>query len=501
MVAGAADDGAAGLKVVAGAGDGAGSPAEPRIVVTLTPADEPLPPPAAAAGEVLLVDMEGMMNKATESVENQVSTTRSRIHRFPHHLRDGIGGTDGRYVVPSVVAIGPYHHDKPHLQAMEDFKRAVALRLCKSNGRSVQEVYKKILSVADDARRCYDASAVAALSDGEFADMMFFDGCFLLWFMADDDDQLLTGCAHSAGPSFMRDLFLLENQVPWLVLEALMEFLPVGLYGSVAGMVCGDPLFFPRYEKHVLPSWIMRLLIKCRRAPEDEDETDTDEESRPLHLLGLLRFILIQSLPHKMRKSTRRIQDSGLRSLTISAVDMAQKGVKVKLAASNRGLFAPTSMSFHAMSFFGKLTLSPMVLDDTTACWLVNLAALEAVEGRDGGDGWFSDGYVVSSYLSLLAMLMDRVEDVHELRRSGVLRSRFCDMQTLTYFKGMGQHLRLGYNYFNTLADIEDYMRRRPVRIAVHKFLYNNYRIVAAVLSIAGVLVGIFKALYSLKRT
>lgn len=43
-------------------------------------------------------------------------------------------------------------------------------------------------------------------------------------------------------------------------------------------------------------------------------------------------------------------------------------------------------------------------------------------------------------------------------------------------------------------------MRRRPVRIAVQKFVYNNYKLIAAVLSIAGVLVGIFKAIYSLKQ-
>jgi hypothetical protein len=38
------------------------------------------------------------------------------------------------------------------------------------------------------------------------------------------------------------------------------------------------------------------------------------------------------------------------------------------------------------------------------------------------------------------------------------------------------------------------------VRTAVHKFVYNHHRIIVAVLSIAGVLVSILKALYSLKK-
>ncbi|KAL6857199.1 hypothetical protein ACP4OV_018581 [Aristida adscensionis] len=111
------------------------------------------------------------------------------------------------------------------------------------------------------------------------------------------------------------------------------------------------------------------------------------------------------------------------------------------------------------------------------------MAALEAVEATNASS-FVSDGYVVSSYLSLLAMLMDREEDVQHLRRKGMLCSCFSDTKTLTI-----------------MDNIYEYMDERPVRIAVHKFVHNNYRIIAAVLSIAGVLVGIFKALYSLKQS
>ncbi|KAL6857191.1 hypothetical protein ACP4OV_018573 [Aristida adscensionis] len=188
------------------------------------------------------------------------------------------------------------------LQAMEDVKRAAALKLCRRKRRSVQEVYEKVLSVAGDARRCYDAAsaAVAALSDAKFADMMFLDGCFLLWYMSelDDDggDRLLTG-------------------FPWLVLEAIMEFLPVGLHRWVAVYVSGN-LIFPRSdsEKKILPaSWIRRLLIKCRRVPQDKAaDTDNNESSSSIsfgdsklpHLLGLLHLMLIHKMPPHMRKST-----------------------------------------------------------------------------------------------------------------------------------------------------------------------------------------------------
>jgi hypothetical protein len=154
-------------------------------------------------------------------------------------------------------------------------------------------------------------------------------------------------------------------------------------------------------------------------------------------------------------------------------------------------------MNVRKKCVFGELSLCLRCSSMTS--YLVNLAVLEAA-GASTASSFVSDGYVVSSYLSVLAMLMDGEEDVHELRRRGVLCSHFSNTQMLAFFKGFGQHHRLGYNYFCIVGDIEEYMRRRPVRIAVHKFVYNNYKLIAAVLSIAGVLVGIFKAIYSLKQ-
>ena len=65
------------------------------------------------------------MSKAAETFESHFSLKPTRIHRFPHYLR-GIGGADGRYMVPSRVAIGPYHRGWAHLQETEELKRVAA---------------------------------------------------------------------------------------------------------------------------------------------------------------------------------------------------------------------------------------------------------------------------------------------------------------------------------------------------------------------------------------
>ena len=456
------------------------------------------------------------MATTTARLEADFSEVETKIHRFPGSLR-GIGGDNGRYVVPSVVAIGPYHHGAPHLQKMEEVKLAAAYYLCRASGRSTDQVYEKVRSVAGAARGCYDADdpAVVGLGDAQFAAMMFLDGCFLLQYMvaggdADDDDAtppvLQNRMTLSTGPSIQKDIFLLENQIPWLVLDALAEFMFVDVRGFVVGM--GDK-FLP---------WKGRMKKKpkddgrrcCRRGmhcgsciPTTTALAKTDEESRgvgsssteqhkpppPPHLLGLLRFTQMSCMPAQA-KNYRGVSSSW----SSSAVELAEMGVV--LTPSTEAWFG--DMSLQRCCLYGKLSLSPVFLSDVTACWLVNMAALEASTAGAARDD--TDGFVVSSYLSVLAMLMDRKEDVHELRRRGLVHGALSNKQALGFFKGLGQHLRFGRRYFAALEEIDSYKRYRSVRIKVYKFVYNNYKFIAAFLSVTGVLIGIFKTLLSLQR-
>ncbi|KAL6607763.1 hypothetical protein ACP70R_040826 [Stipagrostis hirtigluma subsp. patula] len=455
------------------------------------------------------VYMEKMMKQATERLENQVTVKPTRIHKFPHNLRGIGGGAEDRYVVPSVVAIGPYHRGLPHLEEMEEIKLVAAYNFCRDSGCSVKDVYDKISSVAGDARSCYTSTH---LSDAKFMDMMVLDGCFLLQLMTKQEEPPIAGRLLSSGHSICKDIFLLENQIPWLVLEALMELRPmVTIEGeskpTVEAVRCWifavtGRYFFERKEKKAM--WFQRFLqdflMKCRRTPEERTLHDGssirngDGDSKPPHLLGLLRSLMVGDMPSQKRKGEYTKGRSHL-SLSSSAVYLAQIGMK--LTASRAAWFADVKVKKKPV--FGELSLSPLFLNDIAACCLVNLAALEAAEAASSSS-FYSDGFVVTSYLSVLAMLMDREEDVHQLRHKGVLGSRFSKAQTLAFFKGLGQHLCHGYNYNAVTQEIYDYIRTKTVRIALHKFVYNNYKVIAAVLSIAGVLAGIFRALYSLKK-
>ncbi|XP_062192463.1 UPF0481 protein At3g47200-like [Phragmites australis] len=409
----------------------------------------------------------------TERLKADFDKVQTKIHRFPRGLR-GIGGDNGCYIAPSVVAIGPYHHGSAHLQKMEEVKLAAAHYHCRDG--STMEVYEKVFSVVGAARGCYDADdpSVAGVSDADFAAMMFLDGCFLLRYMVGDTEPVLQNrMTLSTGPSILKDIFLLENQIPWLVLEVLTEFMPVDVvHKFVAGM--GEK-FFPG-------------KAKAMTGKGERGGGSGFKYYKPPHLLGLLWFTHVGCMSERGVK-----YNTYTSSLSFSAVELAQIGVWP--TASKEAWFGDMRV-VRRCRLFSQLSLSPVFLNGVTASWLVNMAALEA----STSSSWESDGFLVSSYLSVLAMLMDRKEDVHELRERRVLHGTLSNKQVLGFFKDLGQHLRLGRQYFATLEQIDAYKRHRSLWIAAHKFVYNHFKVIATVLSITGVLIGIFKTLLSLKH-
>ncbi|PUZ49938.1 hypothetical protein GQ55_6G019500 [Panicum hallii var. hallii] len=379
---------------------------------------------------------------------------------------------------------------------MEEVKLAAAHYLCRSSGRSTVEVYERVRSVAGAARGCYDAAdpSVEGVGEADFAAMMFLDGCFLLQYMVDSDDAapvLRNRMTLSTGPSIQKDIFLLENQIPWLVLEALTEFMSVDVRRFVDGM---GAKFLPA-GKAKPENGLRRTLWGCTgRATKAADKSRgaggsaEEQQYKPPHLLGFLRFTQVGSMPEDMVTYT-----AFPRSLSSSAVELAEIGVVP--TPSTEPWFGDVRV--RRCHLVGELLLSPVFLSEVTACWLVNMAALEA---STAGASRESDGFVVSSYLSVLAMLVDRKEDVHELRRRRLLHGALSNKQALGFFKGLGQHLRFGGRYFAALEEIDSYKCHRSLRIAAYKFVYNNYRFIAAFLSVTGVLIGIFKTLVALKR-
>ncbi|XP_028057302.1 uncharacterized protein LOC114261262 [Camellia sinensis] len=129
----------------------------------------------------------------------------------------------------------PYHHGKDDLQLVENVKPMPATLFLQDSGKTMDEVYSIILEkVVDDARSCYVKRSTNKYNREQFATMILLDGCFILAIIEDffpyvdnqkskyDDVRDHLGLLFWFS-TFDHIFYLLENQLPFQVLELLMS--------------------------------------------------------------------------------------------------------------------------------------------------------------------------------------------------------------------------------------------------------------------------------------
>ncbi|XP_044963318.1 UPF0481 protein At3g47200-like [Hordeum vulgare subsp. vulgare] len=416
------------------------------------------------------------MNRAAEDFEIDFEKMQSKMPRFPASLK-GVGTS---YVAPRVVAIGPYHNPlyslgngkSNYLVEMEEVKRVAASHFIKKSGHSFLEIRAKVESVASDPHKFYN---IGSESLPDFVSMMCVDGCFLLQYMLictarDELPSSLLYFFESNQAYISNDIMLLENQLPWVVLHTLWSLRPSVNVGEFIGkmgrtlQVSGDKVSEPF-------AW--------------------DGTNEPPHLLGLLWL-------YKTGGSVNaEPQSEELRpmSKTISAIELAEMGIK--LTASKTTKFTDMGIKRRPV-LADKIFLAPLLLDEVRSCWLVNMAAFEVSMAKG------IQNPIVCSYLAVLAMLMDREEDVHKLRSKRLVQGELTNKETLDFFKAIIKHISGGPLYINILEEIESYKSKRWFWIKVHKFVYKNIKTIVTVVSIAlsifALLVALFKVLLSIKE-
>ncbi|KAI3694519.1 hypothetical protein L1987_77486 [Smallanthus sonchifolius] len=142
------------------------------------------------------------------------------------------------------------------------------------------ELYKEMFEVVHDARKCYIDGSTDAYSDEQFCRMMLHDGCFIVFFMEGmtyGGNKLMLTKEYLGTTQILNitsDIFLLENQIPFLVLQVLLQ------------------LKFPKKKVregvlNVFFNYLNRALQVLFRKKVLQDN------QQPLHLLELYRSYFI----------------------------------------------------------------------------------------------------------------------------------------------------------------------------------------------------------------
>ncbi|XP_031129401.1 UPF0481 protein At3g47200-like [Ipomoea triloba] len=138
---------------------------------------------------------------------------------------------------PLIISIGPYHHGDTKLSKMESLKALYLqsfLKRAHEKGFGVADCLKKLKDLKDRAERYYGDDHDLKVSGDKFVEMLLLDGCFIVEFLikgayeregAEKYDPIFK--IFGTENSVVRDMLLLENQLPFFVLRELYDMISI----------------------------------------------------------------------------------------------------------------------------------------------------------------------------------------------------------------------------------------------------------------------------------
>ncbi|EXC00010.1 hypothetical protein L484_005823 [Morus notabilis] len=427
-----------------------------------------------------MVTKTAMMSEFREKLKDKVAKTspgsttvqqKGKIQRVPAVLREQ--KELGQYFEPRWISFGPIHYGKPKLKAAEKHKLELVAKFIRDNGyKSDEELYGEIkIGIDGLIWECFDEEAFDKDFDKETLNwILFFDGCTILQFIhscSKKDDFKELKIKNDQIAFINHDLFLLENQIPYRVLELLMNAKKVS-------------------KKEELQKSLKNFIRKNVMAPE-KYQKDFKVDANMAHLLDLLRVALIQpSEPdpkpaHRCELPLRNPQKEGTDSRKNvdaenppepSQADKKKEGTKdfeqqsfrsvQDLRAAGINLKPSKSCSlndikFTSVRFAGELELPRLIVDDSMAPKFMNLIAYEMCPDN------METKYEVTSYICFLDSLIDYPADVKELRTAEILNNLLgCDKDVARLFNRIATDLVPNLKvYEKVIEKIEKHYKNR----------------------------------------
>ncbi|XP_025881167.1 UPF0481 protein At3g47200-like [Oryza sativa Japonica Group] len=480
-----------------------------------TPAP-PSPPPASSWPKEVRVDV--IDGGGASSASKQPSSS-FRLWRVPKHVRDINKEAYG----PKFACIGPYHRRRRRRgggdrDAEEEEEEERRLRVEKLKERYLDELLTDVVGpphvddhrakrdeilllctcrlgeMLDSVRRFYaeDQEYLRGMTDEEMVRMLLLDGCFIIkhiynFAIGYDDPELY---ATRWSPAQLRiDLGLLENQIPFFVLEEIFYHLtPQTFLGKITRRVAkDDDKTMRRRKRHKLIVMAMWYMLQDwfqlpTRESDDLYKLIAEEEVHhllhlvhiahlakvdsagpksppcewqlcwqwPWHALQLLLCILplfLVSLPLHMCRccAAGGGEKTDPKANIASASQLRGLGVKIRMAKRDRGgiLDVRLRKSLEIRLIPPELEVPALSVEEATAVLLQNLVAYEqqgtpARQGQDQQTQGRKGKDYFTTYAFLMYNLVSSTEDIAELQEKGVLLNNFGSHETIiNYFKNL----------------------------------------------------------------
>ncbi|XP_074264009.1 UPF0481 protein At3g47200-like [Silene latifolia] len=372
-------------------------------------------------------------------VENDAPWTKHSIYKVPSWMKDGEQPNDDRIVgyIPEIISFGPYHRGEPHLQQMEAHKWRVLNHMLNRDTQDITVYLTAVQELEHTARACYE-SPVSSLTSNEFVEMMVLDGCFVLEFLRGTKHEFHNLGYEEKDPVFYKDsichviatdLMKLENQIPLIVLQKLIEiqYIDNPNINKVPELVMWvlTPRWItinaPATEKHLNH---MRDVVANEHGSELEPpmvhcldvfrrSLMYKPEYRPNTCCGLklVRDKLIKRLKlvRGKLKWEAKSSDNCEHVMANCISDLRKAGVKFK----PRNKLPFWDIQFKQCS--GVLEIHPFKIDNASETVFRNLIAFEQCHMNNPWD------MVVTNYVAFMDNLIDTASDVAYLHKAKII--------------------------------------------------------------------------------
>ncbi|KAG4204794.1 hypothetical protein ERO13_A04G063500v2 [Gossypium hirsutum] len=429
------------------------------------------------------------LKKSTNgNTQTQSSESKPLIRRVPTILREN--DNFKKYFEPRVVAIGPLHYQNNRLRLTAKAKLKFAVLFCKEHEASEQVLYKKIKEEIGYLKKCYKPKDIEVYEDDELAWIFFVDGCAMLHVIHRTTSEKCMDHVKVDLLAFAQvDLFMLENQIPFRVLNLLISSISKG----------NDV----RNSMYAFIDKKIKSTLAAGKSDLDQGPVVSEQDQEPTHLLGILRDRLLTKSKNKPTTNSKKevicnllmsLGSKPQHSKTFRSVkELKEAGIQVSPSETS---------SFRDVDFYvgllGTLKIPRIVVDDSTGSKFMNLVAYEMCPD-------FENDFGVTSYLCFLDSLIDTAEDVKELRHAGMLLNYMgSDEEVAHLFNSLTTDL---VPDFSTYKDVTNDMRKycnNPWATSIAKAYYTHFSTPWSILAFLGVLLGlVFTAIqtyYSIRR-
>ncbi|XP_054807858.1 UPF0481 protein At3g47200-like [Prosopis cineraria] len=350
----------------------------------------------------ITIDVKSLSNSLVQSLGDKLEnlsplSIKCSICRLPVQLRE----RNEKSFTPREISIGPLHHNNENLKHMELHKLRLLKDFLSRSKASLFDCVQLLKKKELQLRNCY-ADPIEFDSD-KFIEIILVDAAFILELLFRNNiSDLQDQCYYDhffCGPWKLRfiktDMLLLENQVPFFVIEDLLSLVRLRSDIPIKDDVRRSAIKLT-YE-----------FFKRKLNLSDMEDFDIEEkvgEREIQHFVDFARICYVpQELPGKNKLKCTSMP---------SATKLHEAGVKFKVKKSGN----PFDIKFKD----GVMEISPLRIKDATEIILRNIIAYERCHLHDN---------YVNDYVFILDRLVDTARDVEILIYCGIIESKLSGTQ------------------------------------------------------------------------